>query len=104
MALVLWEVCSIGIWTANGWRALVNWRERRRADLEVGKFIIVDFDRVPRVTVPSGHTLPSLSKPSQQHQRKKQIVGLPVRRSWDQDSGRSASSRIWRPMRGCWLC
>lgn len=89
MALILWKVCGIGIWATDGFRALVNRREGRSTNLEVGKFVVVDFDRVPWVAVPSGHTLPSLSKPSQQHARKdQQTAGLPARRSWDQDSAR----------------
>ena len=89
MALVLWELCGIGIWATDGFRALVNRREGRSADLEVGKFVIVDFNGIPRVAVPSGYTLPSLSEPSQRHERKnRQTASLPVRRSWDQDSAR----------------
>ena len=89
MAFVLWEVCSIGIWAADAFRALVNRREGRPTDLEVGKFVIVDFDSIPRVAVPSGHTLPGLCKPSQRRERKKPTTAsLPVQRSWGQDSAR----------------
>ena len=75
MTLVLWEIRGVGIWAADRFRALVNRREGRSTDLEVGKFVTVDFNGVPWVTVPSGHTLPSLSKPSQRWEREKYIDG-----------------------------
>ena len=65
MSLVLWEVCSVGIWAADRLRALVDRREGRCTDLEVGKFVVVNFDGIPWVAVPGGHTLSGLSKPSQ---------------------------------------
>jgi len=65
VSFILWEVRSIGIWAADGLRALIDRREGRCTDLEVGKFVVVNFDGIPRVAVPSGHTLPSLNKPSQ---------------------------------------
>ena len=65
MTLVLWKVCSIGIWTTDGWRAFINRREGRCADLEVGELVVGDFDGIPWVAVPGSHTLPGLGESNQ---------------------------------------
>ena len=89
MTFVLREVCSIGIWAADGWRALVNRRKGRCTNLEIRKFVVVDFDGIPWVTVPSGHTLPSLSKLSQWCELNRAMdTSVPVQQSWGQGSGR----------------
>ena len=89
MALVLWKIRSIGIWAPDGRRALVNRREGSCTDLKVGKFVIGNFDGIPRVAVPSGDTLPSLSKSSQWYENETTTdTSLPAQQSWDQDSVR----------------
>ena len=89
MAFVLWEICSIGIWAADGRRALVNRREGSCTDLKVGKFVIGNFDGIPRVAVPSGDTLPSLSESSQWYENETAAdINLPAQQSWDRDSVR----------------
>lgn len=84
LAFVLREVCRVGVWAADGWRALEDGSIARRTNLELRKFVVRGLHSVPWVAVASGNSLSRLYiLQLSQFESFNHTKSLPERQFWD---------------------